>query len=228
LQLPTSTAKMRRRSGDGLGLFITLWEDQNMRCHIHSFAFRAAIVLVGMLPVGLLPRASAQDKPSLLPSWEFKAVSIGTDEKEATRKLNDLGSKGWELIGPLANGLVAFKRPVLSAQQIAANKELAKWEGEWQSGNQSLIIREGRWRWGETGKFTLEEFPENRITIVKLGEPWVEADLLVAEGDMKGQVCRAIFRLEGDTLRYCGSYGDRPTGFDDGRGYAVEWKRAKK
>jgi hypothetical protein len=74
----------------------------------------------------------------------------------------------------------------------------------------------------------LEEFKDNRIKIVEVGEKWTTADLFVAEGDRKGQVCKAIFRLEGDTLRYSGSYDARPTGFDDGSGFTVEWKRVKK
>ena len=53
-------------------------------------------------------------------------------------------------------------------------------------------------------------------------------DLFVAEGPNKGQVCKAIFRLDGDSLRYSGSYAARPNGFDDGSGFQVVWKRVKK
>jgi uncharacterized protein (TIGR03067 family) len=185
------------------------------------------VALLAALLVGVptaVPRASGQDRPA----WEFKAVSVGTDEKEATKKLNALAAEGWDLVGPLGNGLVAFKRAVLTAQEVAAKKELAKWEGEWSSGDQTLIIKGDRWRWGVTGKFTLEEFKDNRIKIVDVGDKVIFADLSVEEGEQKGQVCRAIFRLDGDTLRYCGSYAGRPTGFEDGSGYAVDWMRAKK
>jgi hypothetical protein len=39
-------------------------------------------------------------------------VAFGSDEKEGTRRLNELAREGWEYVGPLANGLVAFKRAV--------------------------------------------------------------------------------------------------------------------
>ena len=55
-------------------------------------------------------------------------------------------------------------------------------------------------------------------------------DLLVEEGDVKGQTFKAIFRVDGDKLEYCGTYGDaRPVEFkSEGECYYVPWKRAKK
>jgi hypothetical protein len=64
------------------------------------------------------PAVRAQDKPAPLQEWEFKAVLIGTDEKDATKKLTDLASKGWQYVGPLGNGLVAFRRTKIPKQQI--------------------------------------------------------------------------------------------------------------
>ncbi len=54
--------------------------------------------------------STAQHRPSS-PEWEFKAVSFDTGENEGTNKLNDLTADGWQYVGPLANGLVAFRRP---------------------------------------------------------------------------------------------------------------------
>ena len=70
------------------------------------------------------------------------------------------------------------------------------------------------------------EFKRNRINVVEVSENCVVADLLVAIG--KPRTCKAIFRLDGDTLLYSGSYKVRPTGFDDGSGYKVVWKRVTK
>jgi hypothetical protein len=64
------------------------------------------------------PAVRAQYKPAPLQEWEFKAVLIGTDEKAATKKLNDLASEGWQYVGPLGNGLVAFRRPNVPKKQI--------------------------------------------------------------------------------------------------------------
>jgi len=43
-------------------------------------------------------------------------------------------------------------------------------------------------------------------------------------------VARAIFRLDGDTLHYCGTYGSvRPTQFrTSSNEFYVAWKRVKK
>ena len=49
------------------------------------------------------------DKPGPKPAWEWKAGALGAEEKEATKKLNELTAGGWEYVGPLAHGLVAFK-----------------------------------------------------------------------------------------------------------------------
>jgi hypothetical protein len=43
--------------------------------------------------------------------WEYRAVAFQT-ENEGTNKLNELAAQGWIYVGPLSNGLVAFKRLV--------------------------------------------------------------------------------------------------------------------
>jgi WD40 repeat protein len=48
-------------------------------------------------------------------AWEYKAVSFSPDEGESTKKLNDLAREGWEYVGPLNSGMVAFRRPRASA-----------------------------------------------------------------------------------------------------------------
>ena len=60
--------------------------------------------------------ASAQERGSRS-QWEYKAIPFTADEKEATKRLNDLAGEGWEYVGPLANNLVAFRRPLLTAQK---------------------------------------------------------------------------------------------------------------
>src|SRR4051812_17487208 len=79
---------------------------------------------------GAVPMAAppAQDSAS---HWEHRAVVFGADEKEGTRILNRLVQDGWEYVGPLAKGLVAFKKYMPSRDELAARKELARWEGSW-------------------------------------------------------------------------------------------------
>ena len=76
------------------------------------------LVVFALAAVEQSPAVRAQEKPASLTQSEFKAVLFGTDEKEATKKLNDLASEGWQYFGPLSNGLVAFRRPYLPREQI--------------------------------------------------------------------------------------------------------------
>jgi hypothetical protein len=74
----------------------------------------ASTVAVLVAAALLLPlsgsKARGQEKAHS-PRWEFKAAAFSKDEAEGTKKLNDLAAEGWEYVGPLANGLVAFRRP---------------------------------------------------------------------------------------------------------------------
>jgi WD40 repeat protein len=67
------------------------------------------------------PAATGQETPS--PVWEFKAVAFGNDEKEGTRKLNALAAEDWEYVGPLGNGLVAFRRRLRIAPTLVRRIE---------------------------------------------------------------------------------------------------------
>jgi predicted nucleic acid-binding Zn-ribbon protein len=84
-----------------------------MRHLVPVVALLSVFLLAG---TGLLARARGQDQTAPKPAWEWKAVSLGADEKEATKKLNQLAAGGWEYVGPLTNGLVAFKRPTDASQ----------------------------------------------------------------------------------------------------------------
>jgi hypothetical protein len=59
-----------------------------------------------------------QKTNAVVMGWESKVVSIGNDEQAATKKYNELKKDGWELEGPLGNGMVAFKRPTNQAKMI--------------------------------------------------------------------------------------------------------------
>lgn len=116
------------------------------------------------------------------------------------------------------------------ALATAANKELARWQGDWEgNGKQKLVIQDDRWAWGEGGPWKLDDTHRNLIDIVAVGDKVIEADLIVM--DPAGpRVCRAIFRLDGDTLHYCGTYDAvRPTEFKTSwNAVHVAWKRLTK
>jgi uncharacterized protein (TIGR03067 family) len=158
---------------------------------------------------------------------EYKAVAMGADEKDATKKLNELAAEGWEYVGPLGNSLVAFKRVRLTAQDAAAKKELAKWEGSWETGDgEKMTIKGDRWTSSAPGFGPIS----GKLKVIEIREKLTLVDLLVEEGETKGRTCKMILRIEGDTLHYCGTYNEaRPTEFktvDENVYYA--WKRTQK
>jgi WD40 repeat protein len=57
------------------------------------------------------PVLRGEDKAEAAP-WEYRTARFGTNETENTRKLNELAQDGWEYVGPLGNGSVAFRRPL--------------------------------------------------------------------------------------------------------------------
>lgn len=119
-----------------------------------------------------------------------------------------------------------------SLRAASAKKELARWEGEWTgNGQQKFIIKGDRWAWGEAGPWQMDDSNKNRIEIIYLGKDIVQADLIVVDPAGSTKRCKAIFRLDGDTLHYCGTYDlPRPTAFVMGLGnpFYVAWKRVKK
>lgn len=106
-------------------------------------------------------------------------------------------------------------------------KELARWEGSWVGDpGVYMTIKGDRFT---SGTPTVGA-RNGSITAVEVGEKVVRVDMLVEEGDTKGQTFRAIFRLDGDTLHSCGTYAAvRPGEFKSGgENYYIPWKRAKK
>lgn len=70
------------------------------------------------------------------PQFEFRAVKFGSDEKAETKLLNDLNGDGWEYVGPLANGLVAFRRDPALNETRADGKRV---QGTWNSTENKLV-----------------------------------------------------------------------------------------
>src|SRR5262245_14217022 len=62
-----------------------------------------------------LSAAQGQERQAAL-KWQYKAVDLGGNEKEATKRLNALAAEGWQYVGPLGHNLVAFKRIEPSAE----------------------------------------------------------------------------------------------------------------
>ena len=126
--------------------------------------------------------------------------------EEASRELAAVGEPA---VGALRAAAAASPDPEVRARAervigaIAARageRELAKWAGSWKTPAGVWMKIDGhRWSsgtpsWGPVG---------GQMWIVEVGPAFVAADMLVESGPTQGQTCRAIYRLDGDRLRYC-------------------------
>jgi WD40 repeat protein len=78
---------------------------------------RLAFCLLAAAGLVAVPRLAPAQEPAspASPKWEYKAVFLSNDEKETTKKLNELAKDGWEYVGLLHSSLVAFRRPAAAA-----------------------------------------------------------------------------------------------------------------
>ena len=148
----------------------------------------------------------------------------------------ELAAIGDSAVGPLRTAASTSPDPEVQARAravldvIAARAgelELARWAGYWKTRDGVwLEVTGDRWSsatptWGPNG---------GRMWVVEVGPTSVAADMLVEYGPNAGQICRAIYKLDGNRLRYCGTYTPiRATEFKaDGGHYLVEFDRTKK
>jgi hypothetical protein len=153
--------------------------------------------------------------------------------EEASKELEAIGEPAFEALRKAAASSddVEIRR---RAEQIigaiadrACKKELARWEGHWESEEKSWFkFTRDRWAsgtptWGPVS---------GTVRVRELRGKIALADLAVEEGPTKGQTCKAIFRLDGDVLHYCGTYtADYATEFKtEGNYYSGSFKRVKK
>jgi uncharacterized protein (TIGR03067 family) len=117
---------------------------------------------------------------------------------------------------------------IIRAISARAWKEQSrKWQGPWEAEGGVWMKFTGK-RWS-SGTPTFGPVA-GTIEVREIGGKVWLADLVVDEGPTKGQTCKAIFRLDGDTLHYCGTYnGERPTEFKTAVNcFSCSFKRKKK
>jgi uncharacterized protein (TIGR03067 family) len=148
-------------------------------------------------------------------SFEFRAVAFGNEEQAATNKLNHLAAEGWEYVGPLGNGLVAFRRPA-TTKDLAARQDSERLQGTWTR----IALTHGSSRRGVNADdvitFSGERFVQKfagaviqagTFKIIDATSNPKQLDLLVTEGTNKGRHYRSIYKIEGDTLHLCSDDG---------------------
>jgi hypothetical protein len=168
--------------------------------------------------VARLVRQLGDNSFSRRESASRELTAIGEQARTAlTRAANDPDAEVARRARQLLDGLDARAR----------DRELARWAGSWRTKDGVWMTIDGhRWSsgtptWGPAG---------GTMWVVEVGPGYVAADMFVESGPPQGQTCRAIFKLDGDRLRYCGTYAPtRATEFKAvGEYYFVEFERQKK
>ena len=116
----------------------------------------------------------------------------------------------------------------VTTDPAAAQRELAKWEGTWETGyGATMTIKGDCW----TSKAPGSAEVSGKLNVIEIRPTLTLVDLLVEEGEKKGETCEMILRLEGDTLHYCGTYSEtRPTEFKstyENQNIYYAWKRTR-
>jgi hypothetical protein len=156
------------------------------------------------------------------------------ERQAASRALEGIGSPALEALRAAANDgdaevRVRAKKIVHTItarlQAEVAREALAKCDGEWTFGGQNLRIHDQLWESSAPGSGTIR----GTLKAIEVRQSVVYVDLFVDTGSTEGSTCKMIFRLDGDTLHYCGAYdAQRPTEFkSDGPRVYVAWKRSR-
>ena len=82
--------------------------------------FSMVIVTVVTLTSSISPTPSRAEgwTASTFSRVRWKAAFFGADERVNSDRLNELAAEGWEYVGPLGNGMVAFKRQPINAARL--------------------------------------------------------------------------------------------------------------
>ncbi len=140
---------------------------------------------------------------------ELKAVAFGLDEAANNEKLEKLTADGWEYVGPLNVGMVAFRR----AGQHADDGDVAKLAGVWINvyTEQDGVRRTPNSRHVFVGNryFRLEEdvIAEDGVFVTDTSGPVKKIDFRCIRGEDEGHTWHAIYELDGDTYRHFGPWG---------------------
>ena len=173
-------------------------------------------LLLGCVAVLTLSAAPVVAQESLSQKWEYKAVSFNVETNDATKMLNDLNKDGWEYVGPLANGLVAFKRLVPSAADGAIKKELERMQGMWttvstevdgqqraeEKKSEKITFTDNKWVLKIDGEIS----QEGTFKIVETGGKFMKIDFFVTGGFKQGDTWISVMQIDGDKMKWSGCY----------------------
>jgi hypothetical protein len=177
------------------------------------------------------------DKKPLTARIERLIKQLGDDEfakrEVASRELEEIDAPAIDALRQAAAMIDDLEIRTRAARVLkaigahACQRELTKWAGSWKSSDGTwLKITGDRWSSG-TPTFGPTA---GTVRVTEIQERVVFAEFAVDDGPTKGQTVNAIFRLDGDSLHYCGTYaGDYPREFKTiGNYFSCVFKRVKK
>jgi uncharacterized protein (TIGR03067 family) len=133
---------------------------------------------------------------------------------------------------------------LVAAKGMDDKAELKRFEGTWQLVSEALdgkeqpadYVKSIRWIFDDKGHWKVVEGSKSIFTgdmkVYPDRNPKAADSTLTNEGDQKGKIVRAIYELDGDTLKQCWAVDrERPRAFDQKPGPGINYsvyKRVKK
>jgi uncharacterized protein (TIGR03067 family) len=194
---------------------------------------RLLSVMLGVGTVALVSIAVATgDDKQTRSRPEVKAVAFGADEAANTKRLAELLAEGWEYVGPLGPGMVAFRRVPAPVAEPVVSKDLAALQGVWVTDRQmfngerydppleTTIVVTGNRYFRINGTEVLED----GVLQLSVVDGARRIDLKSLNGMWAGTTRLGHYRVDTETFKYHGPYyerdfGKRPKAFsEDTRG----------
>jgi uncharacterized protein (TIGR03067 family) len=158
----------------------------------------------------LLPRSLAvageKDRPRVS---DFKVVTFGTDEAANIERLAELAADGWEYVGPLNPGTVAFRKVATKA----AARDMAKLSGVWinvyTEQNGIRDTPDSRHVFVGNRYFVIdgETVTEDGTFVIDVSGPVNKIDYKCVRGAYAGLTWRGVYELDGNPFRHFGPWG---------------------
>jgi uncharacterized protein (TIGR03067 family) len=140
---------------------------------------------------------------------EFKAVAFGPDEAANIEKLARLSADGWDYVGPLNPGSVAFRKVVPKAVVGDAAKLSGVWINVYTEHDGIRETPESRHVFVDNRYFLIDgdRVAEDGTFEVDASGPVKKIDYKCVRGDYPGLTWHAVYELNGDTFRHFGPWG---------------------
>ena len=174
-----------------------------MRRSVNVLVGLGVIVALQSLSLGVADEKVAPPRP------EFKAVAFGPDETTNIGKLAGLAADGWEYVGPLNPGMIAFRRVVLKAVGGDAAKLSGVWINVYTEQDGIRDMPDSRHVFVGNRYFLIERdrVAEDGTFVIDTSGPVKKIDYKCVRGEYAGLTWHAVYELDEDTFRHFGPWG---------------------